>query len=52
MLVFLVFLIVVVGVIALLLFHQIVDEIAYSRVARDPDYARCVREQELEDLPS
>jgi hypothetical protein len=61
----LVFLIVVVGVLALLRFHQIIDEIAYSRIAfegekrkreygkcraEDPAYARCVREHELEDL--
>jgi hypothetical protein len=60
----LVFLIVVVGVLALLRFHQIIDEIAYSRVAferekrkreyekcmaEDPAYARCVGENELED---
>jgi hypothetical protein len=60
----LVFLIVVVGVLALLRFHQIINEIAYSSVAfarekrkreyekfiaEDPAYARCVREHELED---
>jgi hypothetical protein len=59
-----VFLVVVVGVLALLRFHQIINEIAYSRVtferekrkreyekcmAEDPAYTRCAREHELED---